>query len=502
MTGRLPLIVVTLPGRTVADVLRQAETARAAGGDLAEVRLDLWTPEDRASLRGLFPAPLPLVATLRSRAEGGGGPDAPAERATELIAAAACPFRWLDLEADRDGALLGHLPPTTSLGRILSTHLPAGAGASALAERIREGSEAGSIRKVVTPATVGILLKEILPLLSRDAGNSCVVLTTGPSGGLLRAWSARLGFPLVYASLPSPRGPSDPDLIEPSQIPVDRLRPFFEGGTDAPIFAVVGHPVAHSLSPYLHSRWMRSHHRSGLYLSLDIATESEFVESLSPLADDGFRGLNVTHPWKNAALEAATRVGPGALRCGVANCLTFRDGEVEGENTDLAAVLRRLEEYRQSLGWDGRELAVVGAGGAAAATLAAAAELGVEAYVLARDGGHAEAIAHRFGARSLRSADARPFSLVVHATPVGRDDAGPLQAPVEHLVRPGTLLLDWVYSPADAVVRESTERAGGTYEDGWRLLVYQAAASFALWWGDEPDPDELDNTIAEGPCTA
>src|SRR5580658_7163338 len=249
MTGRLPLIVVTLPGRTVADVLRQAETARAAGGDLAEVRLDLWTPEDRASLRGLFPAPLPLVATLRSRAEGGGGPDAPAERATELIAAAACPFRWLDLEADRDGALLGHLPPTTSLGRILSTHLPAGAGASALAERIREGSEARSIRKVVTPATVGILLKEILPLLSRDAGNSCVVLTTGPSGGLLRAWSARLGFPLVYASLPSPRGPSDPDLIEPSQIPVDRLRPFFEGGTDAPIFAVLGRPFAQPLPP-------------------------------------------------------------------------------------------------------------------------------------------------------------------------------------------------------------------------------------------------------------
>jgi shikimate dehydrogenase len=498
MTADLPLITVTLPGRTATDSRAEAERARQGGADLAEIRLDRWTAANRSRAHELFPAPLPLVATLRSRAEGGEGPDAPEVRGAELAALARLPFRWIDLEEARDGPAMDRLPPVGTLGRILSTHLPEGSSSAEVARRMNAPSAPGSIRKVVVPASVGAFFHDFLPILETARPTPTVLLTTGPSGALLRAWSRRFRFPLVYASLPETKGAPDRRPVEASQLPADRLRQYFAGDLDAPLFAVIGHPVAHSRSPYLHSRWMESAGARGLYVTLDIGSESEFVESLAPLADGQFVGLNVTHPWKATALEAATRVSPGARQCGAANCLTLREDEVEAENTDLVAVLRRLDEYRREGTWDGKELAVVGAGGAAAATLAAARELGAPAFLLSRDSERAEALARQMGATRLLPAEVRPFSLIVHATNVGRAGAGPLDVPLASLLGPGTQVLDWVYSAEDPSIRQAAEGAGSRYEDGWRLLVYQAAASFGIWWGSEPAPEELATTIAEG----
>jgi len=502
MNAGRPLIVVTLPGRSVDETRSQADAARAAGADLAEVRFDRWSASERSRARDLFPSPVPLIATLRSSAEGGEGPDDGGERATQLEALDRLPFRWIDLEEDRDAPLVARPDRPPAPGRIYSVHLPEGTSTEELSRRLAGVAPRGGIRKIVVPSSVGTTLREILPLLPGIRERESLLLTTGPSGPLLRAWSRRFGFPLVYASLPIARAVGSLAPVEPSQIPVDRLRHFFAGDEPAPLFAVVGHPVAHSQSPDLHSRWMRATGRFGIYLALDISLESEFVEAMDPLAAGGFRGLNVTHPWKQAALESATRVGPGAETCGAANCLTFRDGAIEAENTDLVAILHRLEELQGSGEWDGSELAVIGTGGAASATLAAARERGARAHVFARDARRAARISERFDARLGVRTEARPFPLVVHATDVGRGNTGPLEVPLGELVGPGTRVLDWVYAPEDPTVRATTERSGGRYEDGWRLLVYQAAASFGVWWGSEPSSEELRATISEGPCTA
>ena len=237
----------------------------------------------------------------------------------------------------------------------------------------------------------------------------------------------------------------------------------------------------------------------GIYIGLDISSESELVGALEPLAAEGFRGLNVTHPWKAAALEAATQIGPGAETCGAASCLTFRDGEIEAENTDLVAILRRFEELRSSGAWNGAELAVIGTGGTAAATLAAARENHSTAYVFARDARGAKAISERFGAKVGLRPEARPFPLVVNATDVGRAGAGPLEVPLAELIDPDSRVLDWVYRPDEPTIRATCAEVKCVYEDGWRLLVYQAAASYGIWWGSEPDPKQIDAAFSEGP---
>ncbi len=498
MSVHRPEIVTTLPGRSVEELRTEAALAHTSGADLAEIRADRLPPDERERLAELFPPPLPLIATLRSRAEGGEGPDAPELRADGLLAAARLPFRWIDLELRRDAGLVDRLPPASTIGRIFSLH-PGPTPPEAWAGFLRELDGVDGIGKLVVPATVSELLGTLVPLLERARGSDLVVHTTGPSGPLLRALARRFEFPLVYAALPEDAsGPA----VEASQIPVDRLRPYLELDASGPLFAVVGHPVAHSKSPAVHSRWMRAEGRGGLYVALDFGNDDEFVGALSPLGSLGLRGVNVTHPFKRAALGASTEVGPGAGACGAVNCLTLVNGTVAGENTDLAAILRRLSELKTEGRWDGSRLAVLGAGGAARATLAAARELGARATVFARREGAAAGLAREFAATVGGSRPSGPAPLVVQATDVGRPGTGPLELPFEVLVGTKTHVVDWVYDAEDPGVRQATERAGGSYEDGWRLFVYQAAASYAIWWGAEPSAAEFRKALEVGRCEA
>ncbi len=503
MRSPVPGIIVTLPARGPEEARDEVREAQAAGADLAEVRFDRWEPSDRRRANALFPSPLPLVATLRSRAEGGNGPDDPAERRAILEDLGRLPFRWIDLEDGRDRPEAIALPPPPGLGRIVSTHWPDGTTPERWSEEIRRELPAGAVRKVVARAEVAETLTRLIPALPPPEEARAIALTTGPSAPLLRALSRRLELPFVFASLPErfdQSGLRPP--VEPGQIPADRLRPYLEAPDEAPLFAIVGHPVAHSRSPSIHGRWIGRTGRRGLYVPLDVGSEEEFLSSLPLLAGWGFRGLNVTHPWKAAALSAASEVSRGAESCGVANCLTLdRDG-LAAENTDLVAILRRLDELKDDGRWSGRSLSVIGGGGAARATLAAAREQGASARLYARSRAIGEAVARSFGAEFVPPSDARVDELVVHATPVGRAGAGPLEVPLAPLVGQGTHVIDWVYAADSPVLHRQTEEQEGTYEDGTRLLVYQAAASFGIWWGEEPAPEEIRRVLKEEECTA
>jgi len=496
MSDRSPLVIVTLPGRSVTELREGVAVARNAGADAAEVRLDRLGPDETDRLGELFPSPLPLIATLRSRAEGGEGPDDAPSRAERLERAWRLPFRWVDLEYDRDRGLFSRI--SSRGGSIVSTHLSEGSDSADIARRVRQSPPEGSIRKIVVAASISALFSRVLPAIPPPGELPLAVATTGASAPLLRAWSRRIGSPIVFAAPPqAPPGASGPPPVEPGQIPVDRLRWFLDAEGDAPLFGIAGHPVGHSASPYLHARWMRAERRRGLYVPLDFSSDEEFVDALKSLADRGFRGLNVTHPFKATAFAAASRVGRAAEACGVANCLTFRGGEVEAENTDLAAILGRLEELREAGTWNGRTLTVLGAGGAARATLAAGRTLGAETHLVARRAESQRALAEAFGAAD--GPPDRPGSrdLVVHATDVGREGAEPLELPLRPLLGPSAHVVDWVYRPDDPVIGATARAAGSTYEDGWRLLVYQAAASFALWWDAAPSDDEVAAAIRE-----
>ncbi|MCI4339886.1 MAG: type I 3-dehydroquinate dehydratase [Thermoplasmata archaeon] len=489
----VPVIIASLPSSSLAEARRDIGVAAEAGADVAEVRFDRWSVEERRRTADLFPSPLPLLATLRSTAEGGGGPDDAGARRAWREQVLSLPFAWIDLEFDRD--LAGPFPSEGAVTWVVSSHLPAGTSAASVHARLDAGSPVPSIAKVVVPETVGETLGSLLSDLPPAGASRRIVLTTGPSGPLLRAWSRRLGFAAVYGSLPRSAGGAPP--VEASQIPVDRLRRYLPHEPSPPLFAVIGRPVAHSRSPDLHHYWMEAEGRRGLYIALEFQSESELADAIGPLVRGGFRGLNVTHPFKEAALRLSTRAGPGAEACGCANTLTFTDGEIEAENTDLLAILRRLEDLKRGGRWDGHDLVVAGTGGAARATLAAARSLGVHATVLGRHVERTQQLADAFSATAGDAAHAAPTSVLVHATPVGRRGAGPLHVPLGPWLGERTHLLDFVYRAEDPTVPDLARRHGASYEDGRRLLGYAAAASFEIWWGTSPSPTLIDAAVRE-----
>ena len=289
--------------------------------------------------------------------------------------------------------------------------------------------------------------------------------------------------------------------IEPSQIPVDRLLRYWSHGP-APLFAVIGHPIAHSRSPRIHSEWMRADQHAGLYVALEILSDQELADSLGPLVEGGLKGLNVTHPYKVQALELSTHVSPGAKECGSANTLTLDEDEIRAENTDLTALTRRMTELRSSRAWNDGPVLVIGSGGAARAALAAAHTVGARSEILARNDARTDHLAEMFRSVRVDPAAPHPVSLVVHTTPSGQGRGAP--APLGpggldrcHHVRPRPRVLG--VDPGS--ISWPKPMAPG-YEDGHRILVYQAAASYELWWGHAPDPQTTGRLLAEGGCAA
>ena len=505
MTAAAPLLIVTLTVRDVASARDALALAHRAGADIAEIRLDRFAPDELHRLSGLFPSVLPLLATLRSRAEGGEGPDDPIRRRAILDEVTALPFAFVDREIRRDlGPAAEPRPPDSGAvsrpSEVRSVHLSRLEGRDELARWLRTPPGEAVFVKVVVPSTLSELWEAVLPALPPPGERSIVLHTTGPSGPLLRALAADLGLAAAYCAPPeSGSGPPGAEVaVESSQIPVDRLRRHLrtDGGTP-PRFALVGHPVAHSRSAALHSRWMAEAGKDGLYVALDVLSESELVSTLPKLAEFRFRGLNVTHPWKEAALALATSASTAAERCGCANTLTLVEGEVEADNTDLAAILRRLEELRRVGTWVGTDLVVVGSGGAARAALAAAQEVGAHTTLLARDVEKAKGLCARFGAELPTTSPRAPPSLVVHATTAGRAGTPPISVDLRPWVGAGTHLLDFVHRPDDPFLARLAQSADASYEDGGRLLAYQAAEAFEVWWETPVPPTSLERAIEE-----
>ncbi|HKV89785.1 MAG TPA: type I 3-dehydroquinate dehydratase, partial [Thermoplasmata archaeon] len=334
MTDPLRL-AVTLPARSLHEAKGEVQVARAAGADFAEIRFDRWPPREWPDAVGLFPTPLPLIATLRSGTEGGEGPDDPVERARWFSIVGELPFAFLDVELARDLADVPHHSSTTVLS---SCHLSPGASIAEIGHLAERADRVGSWRKLVVPASVGTFLRDILPNLPRWLDPRTIVLTTGPSGSLARIWARELGEPMVFAALPLAAPSAAP--VEPTQVPVDQLARMRSGGRGRR-FAVVGAPVGHSLSPAVHGLWLARQQRAASYVALPLDGEAEVRAMLSLGRRGWWDGWSVTHPWKTRLAQEADVRSEAVARTGAASALVFRDGQARAEQTDAEAVRRR-----------------------------------------------------------------------------------------------------------------------------------------------------------------
>jgi len=259
-------------------------------------------------------------------------------------------------------------------------------------------------------------------------------------------------------------------------------------------FAVLGHPVAHSLSPRMHAANFRALGRTDSYDAFDVPPE-DLGAALDRLAAAGYRGLNVTVPHKEHVREFLTRLAPSADRAGAVNTVVFEaDGTRTGHNTDMAGFRASLDAA--GFDWSSARVLLLGAGGASRAVARACLDAGCAALTVAnRTRVRAEELVAWTGDPRASVADsatvqATDFDLVVNATSVGLRPADPPVLP-QASFRPDQIVYDLIPVARETATCAVARAAGARTFDGLGMLVAQGAASFEIWTGCPANPDAM-----------
>ncbi len=258
---------------------------------------------------------------------------------------------------------------------------------------------------------------------------------------------------------------------------------------------LLGHPVAHSLSPVFQQAALDAAGLAVRYMARDTPPEA-LGETLRELADSRAAG-NVTSPHKEAVAAACARLTPVARQVGAVNTFWHDDaGALVGHNTDVVgaraaidAVLAPGTQAHAPL-----RIALLGAGGSAASVMVALAQFPNAALrMAARSPARAVALVQRLGLNAMVAGDVmtavEDADLVINTTPIGlRDDDMP--APPDALAR-HACVLDLVYKRGETAWVRACRARGHRAEDGLRMLVEQGAAAFECWFGVPPDRDAM-----------
>lgn len=261
----------------------------------------------------------------------------------------------------------------------------------------------------------------------------------------------------------------------------------------APLYAVFGHPIAHSRSPFIHARFGEQTGIALRYVAIDAPPE-QFMEILWDFREAGGRGANVTLPLKESAAGHCAELSEAAARAGAVNTLIRRaDGEWRGDNTDGIGLVSDLARLGVPLA--GRTIVILGAGGATRGILAPLLAAGpARLHIANRTPEKAEELALHFAALGPVTgggfdtlARLGPADLLVQATSATRGSSLP-DSPAG-LIAPHTIAYDLGYgAAAEPFLALARARGAAAAHDGLGMLVGQAAESFRLWHGVRPDP--------------
>lgn len=257
-------------------------------------------------------------------------------------------------------------------------------------------------------------------------------------------------------------------------------------------YAVVGFPVKHSWSPFIHGMFAKQTDQAMTYTRMEIAPEDLNREVENFFASGG-RGLNITVPHKQAACLLTRFRTPRAEIAGAVNTIAAQDDALLGDNTDGAGLVTDLTR-NLGLALENTRVLLLGAGGAARGVMGPLLSAAPEYFEIAnRNADRAVELAKEFamlgnvhgcGFEAITANG--QFDLVLNATSASLQETIPPIPP--SVIGPTTLCYDMAYGKGDTAFTRWAKSAGaGRAETGWGMLVEQAAESFYLWRGVKPD---------------
>lgn len=471
------LIVTTL----VPETPHEVQGAEKLGSDLIEVRLDhLGTDEIPTAIEA---AGRPTVAACRRADDGGEVPLDEATRRERLLAAVDAGAALVDVE--HDAAFWDEVHEralATGAHVIVSDHdLDGTPRPERGLERLETMAEGADVVKLATKVEDPIDVEHLFEIAKRAPTLGTPFTVMGVGDAAVRAAAGPLGMALVYTSPGSATVPGQ--LPAKLQAELPRHPPPPEGFQD---YVLLGHPVAHSLSPIMQNSAFSHLDVGARYRLVDVEPE-DLETALDGLMATGVAGGNATAPHKEALHDRCDVLRPAAEACGAVNSFKVEAGQLVGDITDGTGAVHALQARGEPVA--DRPVVLLGAGGTARAVAYAMTQAGAELTIANRTPKKAEALARETGAEVVDlDADAIDGAL---------PDGGLLfnATPVDPPVHDGTLgrvsVFDVTYGPGGAELARRAELAGTRALDGLDLLVYQGDLALRFWLDLAADEDVL-----------
>jgi shikimate dehydrogenase len=259
-------------------------------------------------------------------------------------------------------------------------------------------------------------------------------------------------------------------------------------------YCVIGNPIAHSKSPEIHPVFAAQTGQDIRY-GRCLAPLDGFAETVRGLVAQGYKGANVTVPFKIEAVALATRLSERARAAGAVNTLSFKDGEIIGDNTDgpglVADILRNA-----GVALANQRILLLGAGGAARGIMLPFIEQKPQSILVAnRTRATADSLAAQFAGHGVQVTACGfdeiegPYDIVINATSSSLSAEMP-PVPASAFAK-GTLALDMMYGSAPSPFMVFAAGQGADTRDGLGMLIEQAAEAFLVWRGVRPDTSNV-----------
>jgi len=483
---RLPKVCLAVSGDTVEEMLATAESM-ARDNPFLEFRLD-YLKQPGAALPKIHRflethQYVTAIGTCR-RADNGGKFKGSLAAQLEVLAkahASGCQIVDLELQSALKAKPDAIARLRSRVALILSFH-------DFRATRNLDETLAKMLRipadfyKVVSTATTLSDNVTMMKFLQAHGGKHALIgLCMGEPGIISRVLSVRAGSAFTFGAVDASAG----QKTAPGQIDARELRSTYRiDQVDAAtrIYGVAGDPIEHSLSPVIMNTALRRENVNGVYLPLHAKTVKELIYCAREIP---LHGLSITMPYKQAIVPFLDNTDAHTAKIGACNTVVRgQEGKLYGFNTDIAGVVRPLE---QRLSIANAKVLVLGAGGAARAAVFGLKERGAEVWILNRTSVKAQKLARQAKVRTLKRADLRKisFDVIINATPVGMGNTR--DCPLKDAEIQARVVFDMVYDPVETHLLQVARAKGIAVIPGVEMFVQQAARQFEIWTG-KPAP--------------
>ena len=472
--------------------------------DVIELRFDCLNSDEISKTFGMIKAIRKrfdgkLLATYRPQEQGGKRDLTPKQREEFWLDSHVFEFvNWADIEEDLPVSKITKMFGSVFNKVIKSYHnfTADTDDLSAVFDRLSNQSEIIKIaiqtNKISDSTRVWSLLKKV-----ENTSKSVIPIAMGEAGKWTRILGLAHGAPLTYASLKDGNETAPGQISTKDLIDVYRVK---ELDKQTEVYGVIGNPVSHSLSPYIHNEAFKNTKVNATYIPLEVNDLEEFLKVMvqpeTRKVELNIRGFSVTIPHKETIVPHLDFIDPVARVIGAVNTVKIADGKLHGYNTDAAGFISPLRKIFPDL--RDANVAIIGGGGVARAAIHSLQMESADITVYLRNPSKYKKLAGQFNVtlKPQNDFEANSHDIVINCTPLGLkgelENESPLYAEQLKNIQ---LAYDLVYNPMSTRFLREAEMAGAKTLSGLEMFLSQAIEQQKIWTQESFDPSDFRSTV-------